>query len=53
MGCDAGLDVDRAAAITELLMDPMPYRRLVLLRGWTPEEYTEYLQTVAAATLLP
>ena len=38
------LDVDRATAIAELLMDPMPYRRLVLLRGWTPEEYTEYLQ---------
>ena len=34
-------------------MDPMPYRRLVLLRGWTPEEYTEYLQRTAAAALLP
>ena len=34
-------------------MDPMPYRRLVLLRGWTPEEYTEYLQRMATAALLP
>jgi AcrR family transcriptional regulator len=47
------LDVDRGAAIAEVLMDPMPYRRLVLLRGWTPEEYTECLQRMAAAALLP
>lgn len=46
------LDIDRGAAIAELLMDPMPYRRLVLLRGWTPDEYTEYLQRMAAAALL-
>jgi AcrR family transcriptional regulator len=47
------LDVDRATAITELLMDPLPYRRLVQLRGWTTAEYTEYLQHSAAAALLP
>ncbi len=47
------LDVDRGAAIAEVLMDPMPYQRLVLLRGWTPEEYTAYLQRMAAAALLP
>ena len=47
------LDIDRATAIAELLMDPMPYRRLVLLRGWTPEEYTDFLQRTAAAALLP
>jgi AcrR family transcriptional regulator len=52
-GLRAGLDADRAAAIAELLMDPLPYRRLVLLRGWTPEEYTEYLQRMARAALLP
>ena len=51
-GLRPDLDVDRAAAIAELLMDPMPYRRLVLLRGWTPDEYTEYLQRMAAAALL-
>jgi AcrR family transcriptional regulator len=47
------LDIDRATAIAELLMDPMPYRRLVLLHGWTPEEYIAYLQRTAAAALLP
>ena len=52
-GLRPGLDIDRAAAITEVLMDPLPYRRLVLLRGWTPEEYTEFLQRTAAAALLP
>ena len=48
-----GLDVERATAIAELLMDPLPYRRLVVLRGWTLEEYTGYLQRMAAAALLP
>ena len=52
-GLRAELDVDRATAIAELLIDPMPYRRLVLLHGWTPEEYIEYLQRTAAAALLP
>ena len=52
-GLRPALDVERAAAVAELLMDPMPYRRLVLLRGWTPDEYAEYLQRMAAAALLP
>jgi AcrR family transcriptional regulator len=47
------LGVDRVAAIAELLMDPIAYRRLVLLRGWTTEEYSEYLQRMARAALLP
>jgi hypothetical protein len=47
------IDADRAAAICELLMDPLPYRRLVLLRGWTPEDYTELLQRTASAALNP
>src|SRR5262245_8365336 len=34
------LDPDRAANIADLLIDPMPYRRLVEQRGWTPDEYT-------------
>jgi AcrR family transcriptional regulator len=42
----------RASAIVDLLMDPLPYRRLVQLRGWTVGEYTEYLQQAAAAALL-
>ena len=32
-GLRPGLDVDRAAAITEVLMDPLPYRRLVAPAG--------------------
>ena len=52
-GLRPGLDVVQAAAIAELLMDPMSYRRLVLLRGWTPVEHAEYLQRTAAAALLP
>ncbi|MET0144436.1 MAG: TetR/AcrR family transcriptional regulator [Ilumatobacteraceae bacterium] len=52
-GLRPDLTVPRAVAIVEVLMDPMPYRRLVLLRDWTPEEYTEYLQRMAAAALLP
>ncbi len=51
-GLRPSLDVERGAAIAELLMDPMPYRRLVLLRGWTPAEYAEYLQRMAVAALL-
>ncbi len=51
-GLRPGLAADHAVAITELLMDPMSYRRLVLLRGWTAAEHAAYLQTVAAATLL-
>jgi AcrR family transcriptional regulator len=52
-GLRPGLDIDRAAAITELLMDPMPYRRLVQEHGWTPEEHTDYLQRIATTALLP
>jgi hypothetical protein len=47
-----GLEVDQAAAIADVLMDPMPYRRLVETRGWTFEAYVEYLQRIAAASLL-
>ena len=47
-----GLDVDRAAGIADVLIDPMPYRRLVVMRGWPFEAYVEYLQRIAAASLL-
>jgi AcrR family transcriptional regulator len=52
-GLRPGLDVEHARAIAELLMDPLPYRRLVTQHGWTAEAYAEYLQRTAAATLLP
>ena len=38
------LDVDRAAAIADVLIDPMPYRRLVVMRSWPFEAYVQYLQ---------
>ena len=51
-GLRPDLDVDRATAIVELLMDPLPYRRLVQQRGWTTDQYTDYLRQIAAVTLL-
>ena len=47
------LSVERAAAIAELLMDPVPARRLVLERGWTVDEYVGYVERMARAALLP
>ena len=52
-GLQPALDVERATAIVEVLMDPMPYRRLVTLHGWSHAEYTDYIQRTAAAALLP
>ena len=47
------LDVEQGAAIADLLIDPLPYRRLVERHGWTPDEYKTYVQEAAAAALLP
>ena len=52
-GLREDLPVDRAAAIAELLMDPIPARRLVLERGWTVDEYVGYVERMAKAALLP
>ena len=52
-GLRPGLDRDDAAAIIEVLMDPMPYRRLVVMRGWDFEAYVRHVQHLAAASLLP
>ena len=51
-GLRPGLDAAAAAAIADLLIDPMPYRRLVVQHGWTFEAYAEHLQRIAAASLL-
>jgi AcrR family transcriptional regulator len=51
-GLRPGLDLDEAAAIADLLIDPSLYRRLVVTHRWPPERYTAYLQHVAAASLL-
>ena len=52
-GLRKDLPVDRAAAIAELLMDPIPGRRLVLERGWTVEEYVSYVERMARAAFVP
>jgi AcrR family transcriptional regulator len=51
-GLRSGLGLDEAAAILDVLIDPMPYRRLVVLRGWTFEAYADYIQQTAVASLL-
>jgi AcrR family transcriptional regulator len=51
-GLRADLRADRAAQVAELLMDPVPCRRLVIDGGWTLEEYAAYVTRVAVATLL-
>jgi AcrR family transcriptional regulator len=38
-----GLDLDRAADIAWTSTDPAAYHRLVLLRGWSHEEYAAWL----------
>ncbi|MEO8329123.1 MAG: TetR/AcrR family transcriptional regulator [Candidatus Nanopelagicales bacterium] len=52
-GLREGVTVDRAADVVEVLMDPMPYQRLVRGAGWTDEEYADWLQVCVTATLLP
>ena len=47
------LDVERAAAMASLLMDPLGYRRLVLDGGWATEEYADWVARLAAASFLP
>jgi AcrR family transcriptional regulator len=51
-GLRPGLGLDEAAAILDVLIDPMPYRRLVVLRGWTFEAYAAYIQQAAVTSLL-
>ena len=51
-GLRPGLDQREAAAIADVLIDPMPYRRLVTLHGWGFKTYVEHLQRIAASTLL-
>lgn len=51
-GLRPGLDPAEAAAIADVLIDPMPHQRLVTLYGWSFETYAGYLQRIAAASLL-
>jgi AcrR family transcriptional regulator len=51
-GLRPGLDLAEAAAIADVLIDPMPYQRFVGLHGWTFEMYAEHLQRLASAAIL-
>ncbi len=52
-GLRDGLDPGHAADVCAVLMDPMPYERLVLGSGWTMEEYAAWVHAVVVATILP
>jgi hypothetical protein len=52
-GLRPGLDVDHAAAIADVLIDPSVYRRLVTIHGWSFQEYASHLEHIGAASLLP
>jgi AcrR family transcriptional regulator len=52
-GLRADLTPERATSITEVLMDPVPCRRLVRDAGWTIDEYADYLERMAGAAFLP
>ena len=51
-GLRPGLQVTEAAAVAGLLIDPLPYQRLVMQAGWTSEAYTAFLQQQATAAIL-
>jgi AcrR family transcriptional regulator len=51
-GLRPGLEVEQAAAIADLLIDPTPYQRLVVLNGWSAEAYTAFIQQQAASAIL-
>jgi AcrR family transcriptional regulator len=51
-GLPPGLGSEQAAAIADVLIDPMLYRRLVGTWGWTFETYVGHLQRMATAFLL-
>ncbi|GAA1383208.1 hypothetical protein GCM10009613_12300 [Pseudonocardia kongjuensis] len=51
-GLHPGLSVDDAADLIWTLNDGASYRRLVGLRGWPVEGYRDWLERVAAASLL-
>lgn len=52
-GLALGVTQQHAADLCWAHMDPHPYSRLVTQRGWTTSDYTQWLSTSLAATLLP
>ena len=51
-GLRPDLDRDRARQIAEVLMDPIPARRLVIDAGWSVDEYADYVERMTVAALL-
>jgi hypothetical protein len=51
-GLKPGIEPGHAAALADVLIDPMPYRRLVGMQGWAFETYVERLRQLAAGALL-
>jgi AcrR family transcriptional regulator len=51
-GLRSGLDIDEAAAILDVLIDPRVYRRFIDNQRWTLDTYTRHLQTIATASVL-
>ena len=49
-GLREGWTVERAAQAATVLIDPSPYRRLVLHSGWTTDEYVDWVIAVAKGT---
>lgn len=48
-----GLDVERAADMYWAISAPGVHRRLTVLRGWTTEEYAEFISRIFRNILLP
>ncbi len=51
-GLRPGVDPAEAAAILDVLIDPLSYRRFITFHRWAPETYIRHLQTMATATIL-
>ena len=51
-GLRPGLTTDQAVAAALVLMDPAVHRTLVREHGWTPAEYTQWIERAAVAELL-
>lgn len=51
-GLRTGLDLDEAAAILDVLIDPRIYRRFIDIHRWTLDTYIRHLQTIATTSIL-
>ncbi len=51
-GLRPGLEVGEAAAVLDVLIDPLIYRRFAAFHRWPTETYVRHLQTMAKASIL-